>query len=234
MKNSLNIFHLTRYIPLLLAVVIFSGCVIQEPERPGDGRYAPVLPQESASVPNTTGSLYNPGTHVSLFTDRKAQRVGDVLYVSLRETTSTTKSQKTSIKKESEISLPQPTILGDPLHIKNFDISAQALAQDREFDGDSSSDQSNNLMGTISVTVQKVYPNGSLFVAGEKWLTLSTGEEFIRISGIVRPDDIGPNNTLESTRLADARIAYGGEGAMADAHKMGWLGRIFNSEYWPF
>jgi len=221
---------------LFLASFIFllNGCVIEAPEKPGDGRYAPVVAEMPVPEPNHVGSLYNGGTSVSLFTDRKARRVGDVLFISLVEKTTSTKSQKTSVKKDSDISLPQPTLFGDPLKFKNYDASAVAAAQDRKFDGDTSADQSNKLMGDISVTVNKVYPNGNLFVAGEKWITLSTGDEFVRISGIVRPEDISPDNMLASNRLADARIAYGGEWQLADANKMGWLGRFFNSEYWPF
>jgi len=218
----------------VVCTLMLSACVIEAPEKPGDGRFAPVVADLPVPEPGNRGSLYNGGTSVSLFTDRKAHRVGDVLFISLVEKTTSTKSQKTSVKKDNEVSLPQPTLFGDPLKFKNYDASAAALAQDRKFDGDSSADQSNKLMGNISVTVNKVYPNGNMYVAGEKWITLSTGEEFVRISGIVRPEDISPDNILSSTRLADARIAYGGEGTLADANKMGWLSRFFNSEYWPF
>ena len=88
--------------------------------------------------------------------------------------------------------------------------------------------------GTISVTVASVYPNGNLFVQGQKRMFLNQGDEFIKISGIVRPLDIGVNNTIPSTLLADARIVYSGEGAVSDSNKMGWLARFFNSQYWPF
>ena len=56
----------------------------------------------------------------------------------------------------------------------------------------------------------------------------------IRISGMIRPEDVAPDNTIASNRLADARITYSGEGQLADANRMGWLTRFFNSEYWPF
>lgn len=84
------------------------------------------------------------------------------------------------------------------------------------------------------MTVAEVLPNGNLVVRGEKWMTLNRGDEFIRISGIVRPDDISPNNTVVSTRLANAQISYSGTGTLADSQSMGWLARFFNSEYWPF
>ena len=65
-------------------------------------------------------------------------------------------------------------------------------------------------------------------------MTLNRGEEFIRITGILRPDDVTLSNTVSSTKLANARIAYSGTGELADSQKMSWLARFFNSAYWPF
>ena len=214
--------------------VLLHGCVIEKPASPGDGRYAPVAPDMPAVPPSHPGSLYNPVTNVSLFSDRKANRVGDILFITLKETTAATKLQTTSVKKDNSVSLPVPNVFGNPLGIRSTDASAMAAAQNREFKGDTSSDQSNTLQGNISVTVTKVYPNGNLFVSGEKWFKLSTGDEMIRISGMIRPEDVAPDNTIASNRLADARITYSGEGQLADANRMGWLTRFFNSEYWPF
>lgn len=230
MFNAMNI----KVSYFFCLVLLLQSCVIEAPPSPGDARYAPVVTPQVTPDSNVDGSLYNTVTNVSFFTDRKAWRVGDVLLVMLQENTTTNKTQSTSLKKESEMSLPGASILGEPLEFRGYPLSGSALAQDREFEGESSADQSNNLFGSITVTVTKVYPNGNLFVSGEKWLTLSTGDEFIRLSGIVRPDDISPTNEFSSTRLADARITYSSDGVLSDANKMGWLSRVFNSEYWPF
>ena len=93
---------------------------------------------------------------------------------------------------------------------------------------------SNSLNGNITVTVHQVLPNGVLIVRGEKWLTLNQGDEYIQVSGMVRPQDIGPDNTVESTKLADARISYSGTGAVHDTNVMGWLSRFFVSALMPF
>ena len=77
-------------------------------------------------------------------------------------------------------------------------------------------------------------PNGILAIRGEKWITLNQGDELIRISGLVRTDDIGPDNTVLSTRVADARITYSGTGAFANASQPGWLNQFFLSPLWPF
>jgi flagellar L-ring protein precursor FlgH len=90
------------------------------------------------------------------------------------------------------------------------------------------------LSGNITVTVIEVLPNRNLYVRGEKRIGINQGNEYIRLSGIVRPEDITPQNTIESTRIADPTIVYVGEGMVADANTMGWLARFFNSVLFPF
>ncbi len=111
---------------------------------------------------------------------------------------------------------------------------AMNIAQQREFNGEADSSQSNRLVGEITVTVVDVLPNNNLVVQGEKWFTLNQGKEYIRIAGVIRPQDVSPNNTLPSSKLADAQIAYSGEGFLADANNQGWFGQFLNSKWWPF
>jgi flagellar L-ring protein precursor FlgH len=86
----------------------------------------------------------------------------------------------------------------------------------------------------VTVTVAQVLPNGNLVVQGEKWITINHGDEFIRIRGIVRPMDIGPDNSVPSTKVADAQILYSGKGSMARAQRPGWLTEFFLSPLMPF
>ena len=83
------------------------------------------------------------------------------------------------------------------------------------------------------MTVVEVLSNGVLRIRGEKWLSLTNGDEYIRLTGMLRPQDISPENVVESNRVADARIAYGGTGDFDQANQMGWLSRFFNSEWFP-
>ena len=78
------------------------------------------------------------------------------------------------------------------------------------------------------------YPNGLLAVRGEKWLRLNQGDEYIRFSGVVRKQDISPNNTVESERVADARITYSGTGDVAAGSEQGWVSRLLNSSDMPY
>ena len=84
------------------------------------------------------------------------------------------------------------------------------------------------------MTVAKVYPGGNLYVQGEKWIQINQGNEYIRLRGIIRPVDISSDNSILSTKIADARMSYSGTGATADVNKAGWLSRFFISPVWPF
>ncbi len=231
-----DFLQITRRISGYLAGIVLAclqACVVHEPPIAGDPRYSPVdLPSRTAP-PATRGSLYHEGFQMQLFNDQLAHQVGDVITVVLQESTVSKKSSKSSIKKESSNDMPAPTLFGDSLELMGKELSA-SIDQKRDFDGEAKADQSNSLSGNITVTVADVLPNGNLLVRGEKWMELNNGDEFIRISGLVRPQDIEPDNTVISTRLANARITYSGKGQFADANHMGWFSRFFNSQYWPF
>ena len=122
-----------------------------------------------------------------------------------------------------------PVVVGD-----GNDGLLNGLETDNGFNGSAASDQSNSLNGTITAVIAKVLPNGLMQVQGEKWLQLNRGEEFVRISGLVRPEDVTGNNTVSSLRLGDARIAYSGTGELADSNRAGWLTRFFLNPLFPF
>jgi flagellar L-ring protein precursor FlgH len=159
--------------------------------------------------------------------------VGDIITVVLTERTQSSKSSSTDTDKSTNIGMGVPNVLGQDLTLLGNPLSA-SMNSTGGFEGEGSSDMSNSLDGNITVTVHQVMPNGAMLVRGEKWLTLNQGDEYIRVSGLVRPQDIGPDNSVESTRMADARITYSGTGATHDANVMGWLARFFISPLWPF
>jgi flagellar L-ring protein precursor FlgH len=220
-------------VTLACAVMHMTGCTITAVPQPDDPAYAPVLNSTTlAPIPNN-GGIYQEHYSVSLFEDRRAMRIGDILTVTLSERTVSSKTAETEFTKENSISMDNSVILGDTIDAFGKDLGT-SVNHNREFTGESGSDQSNSLQGSIAVTVADVLPNGLLVVRGEKWMTLNSGEEFIRVKGLVRPEDVSPDNTIASIRLADARISYGGTGDFADTNKQGWASRFFNSQYWPF
>ncbi|MCK9619976.1 MAG: flagellar basal body L-ring protein FlgH [Methylobacter sp.] len=220
-----------RFTFLAVMLSLLEACT---PIPPRDPAFAPVAPADLRPPVQNSGSIYQSGYDTRLFEDQTAKRIGDVLTITLLERTQAKKADDLRTKKDTnmEVTAPSMYTLGAKVLTGN-DINAN-LRANREFDGEAKADQSNSLSGNISVTVVDVLPNGNLSVRGEKRVTLNQGDEFIRLSGIVRPVDINSANIITSDKVADVTIMYVGEGAMADASKMGWLARILNSPWFPF
>ncbi len=214
---------------LLLAACAAQPTMIAQPDDP---RYAPVLSPGPIVPVQQNGSIYSAVSAVDLY-QRRAHRVGDVLTISLNEATSARNSAGTSITRENATSVGDNNILGTGFLGTGLDLATD-LASTLDFSGSGESDQSNQLRGSITVTVANVLPNGLLEVRGEKWLQLNRGNEFIRISGLVRKEDIQPDNSILSTRVADVRIAYSGTGTLANSNEAGWLTQFFVGAIWPF
>lgn len=177
-----------------------------------------------------TGTIFVDSDSPGLFEDYRARRAGDILSVVLQESTAASKTSDTSIEQQTSNDITNP-ILGGVTGTTNLEFD---LSSANSFSGGSESSQSNSLNGQIAVTVVEVLPNGNLLIQGEKWIQINQGSEFIRLSGIVRPQDITSGNRIPSDRIADARISYSGTGAPAQANSMGWASRFFNSPLWPF
>ncbi len=217
----------------LVLTLALSGCVIVPNAKPGDPQYAPVPAPAMLAPPPNDGGIYRPASGLSLFEDKRARRIGDVITIVLSESTTSSKKADTAIKKDDSVNIDAGVVLGG-IPRKGALTMETTVNPTRDFSGESSADQSNKLTGTITVMVADVLPNGLLEVRGEKWMTLNRGEEFIRIRGYVRPEDVLPDNTIASTKVADVRIAYSGTGELAQANRQGWLSRFFSSEFWPF
>lgn len=233
--NTNNVISFSIKLPVVISWLILSGCMTNDKPRAGDPYYAPTISSAQAMPQRTDGSLYQDSYGLSLFGDRKAHFVGDIITITLSENTVSKKSANVSVKKDDAavFNSGAGTLLGSDPSLKGLNLGTN-VAQNRKFGGNSGADQSNSLQGNITVTVAEILPNGNLVVRGEKWMTLNSGDEFIRISGIVRPDDVAPDNTVVSTRLANAKISYSGTGSLADSQQMGWLAKFFNSSLWPF
>lgn len=228
-----HLFRWTRSALALTFVAALAACggtpVEPEPEPPRFLRVTPAIPTASSN-----GSLYQPATAAPLFADVRAGRVGDILTVVLNEQTNATKNSTTSTSKSNSVNSADATILGIPVTAAGNPIFNTSLDSSAEFEGEGGATQSNTLQGSVTVQVVERLPNGNLVIAGEKWLTLNQGREFVRVSGIVRPIDIEPGNEISSQKVADARIEYGARGALADANRMNWLARFFHSPWMPF
>ncbi len=217
--------------------LLLTGCATMTPPEP-----LPEVDYSKLSAPPphpSNGSIYQAGYSAALFEDLRARRVGDILTVVLTEETKASKSASTAITKDNATEVDNPTLFGKSLSLDGLsggELASleQRLKSSKEFSGTGKSDQSNKLNGTIQVIVVEELPNRYLRIAGEKTLTINQGDEKVRLTGIVRPQDILMDNTIASTRIANARISYSGSGVLADSNDMGWLSKFFNSKWFPF
>jgi len=214
-----------------------SGCQTQRPPKHDDG-LAWTLEQPA---PPTNGAIFQAGREVVLAENPIAHHVGDIVTIVLNEATDAQKSATTTTQKTTTDSLPAPTLFGQGVtlhglfHSGNTNpILSNNINNANKFDGEGASKQSNSLTGYITVTVVKVLPNGNLYIAGEKQIGLNQGQEFIRLTGVIRPIDLAADDSIPSYKVASAKIAYAGKGALADANTQSWLARFFNSPWAPF
>jgi flagellar L-ring protein FlgH len=219
-----------------------TGCMNTTAKRDPD--YAAVRPVAVPTQEKPDGTIFDTGTNISLFEDYRARRVGDILTVRLEEQTDAEKETETIIKKNNSNGITNPTVFGTT---PEFDLPSQlplastkdnnlafSLESTHNFKGQGDSDQSNKLSGDISVSVVEILPNGNLVIRGEKVISINQGNEYLRISGMISPRDLDANNTISSKRVADAQIAYVGDGPTNDANVVGWLSRFFVSALMPF
>ena len=215
----------------MVILIALTGCASNQHAGPlpNDPFYAPVIPDLPRQKLAEDGSIFQSEMANSIYSDVKARRIGDIITVTLRENTSATKSAGTTTSRESGASIdPLLGLGGNVVNIGGQGIQLD-LQSESEFSGDAQANQSNNLSGNISVTVIQVLSNQNLVVRGEKWITLNNGDEYIRVSGIVRPRDISSDNIVQSDRIANADINYIGAGDTARSGKKGWYTKMIET-----
>ena len=188
------------------------------------------------------GSIYNSSSSGFFASDRRANKVGDILTITLNESLSASKSTTNTTSKADTFGVTLPplfsngaatrslsNIADNKLGIGNGGVDSSDLTAgaNQSFAGAGTAAQSNSLTGSMTVTVVRVYPNGNLEIKGQKKLVLNDGSEYLRLSGIVRPEDISAGNTISSSNIADAKITYTNAGVYADSTQPGWLSRVF-------
>ena len=209
---------------LLIGVVLIpfiAGCSTQLEDRASID-FEPTMPTNTNSgKKDKYGSIYSNSKQGLFATDRRASKVGDILTVALSENFSASKSQSAKSAKKGAMKFDFPNVMTAGADDGLFDSSS-----DLSFDGSGSAGQNNSLRGELSVTVTKVFDNGNMEILGEKKLTLNNGDEYIRLLGIIRPEDINNQNTVQSSRIANAKISYTGAGDVADTSKKGWFAKL--------
>ncbi|MFM9992995.1 MAG: flagellar basal body L-ring protein FlgH [Burkholderiaceae bacterium] len=223
------------YTSVLVSIALLQGCSSVDPslsELTPSPEFAPVYPLASDREKLATGGIYGNRQSDAWFGRGRNYQVGDLITVILNESTQSARTQNTDVKRESENTAIPPgvsTALGRNPYLTGIDLSANKISSK----GAGTAGQKASLAGSVTVTVTEILANGNLVVRGEKKLGLSEGTEVIQVAGVIRPQDIGPNGTVQSLRLANAQIAYRGTGDLASATKAGWGTNLFH-KYWPF
>ncbi len=226
-----------KYLCLLLCItVLMSGCAsddLTNKTLTHSPDFAPVYPLASDANRIPTGGIYGNRQSDAWFGRGRNFQVGDIITVLLDESTQAARTSNSDLSRESknaglpsglstEVGKVSPFLQGIDLSSSNMTSKGKGVA-----------DQKATLKGSLAVTVVEVLANGNLMVRGEKKLGLAEGTEVIQVSGIIRPQDVGPNSTVQSLRLANAQIAYRGNGDVANAAKAGW-GTSALHRFWPF
>ncbi len=194
--------------------------------------FAPVYPQAKDRQPLATGAIYQGRASDNFFGRGRHYQVGDVITVLLNESTQAARTQNNSLSRKSSNDVVP---LGIQNKMKTFPglAGVNLLGGTIENTGAGTADQKASLEGSVAVTVIDVLANGNLVLRGEKQLALTEGTEVIQVAGVIRPEDVAPNNTVQSRRLANAQITYRGTGDLASATRPGW-GTSTLLKLWPF
>jgi flagellar L-ring protein precursor FlgH len=229
----------TRSVTVLFAaLLLFAGCETSQtlPAASVDsslpyakGLMEPPRPEE--------GSLWTEAVEASLYTELRARRVGDLVTVRIVEdpeaqlNADTKTSRSSSINAKLEfLGYMQALAAANPRLNPDDLINASLQSQ---HDGKGSSNRDGHVKAYVSAVVERVFPNGNMFIRGKREIRVNNEKQYIILSGVVRPEDINANNEIASTYVADAEIVYAGVGPVADKQKPGWLGRIVDY-VWPF
>ncbi len=201
-----------------------SGCATTVP--PTSVHQPMTVRPEARSVNSASnGAIFNVASSRPLFEDRRARFVGDTITINIAEKTTASKNSENKTTRSTSVKAAVPVVNGLP--VKTLQGTNFAASGSSDFDGKGQNTSANDFTSSLTVTVIEVLANGNLLVSGEKQIGLKEGEEFIRFSGVVNPNNITSANTVQSTQVADARIEYKANGFIDSAQAMGWLSRFF-------
>lgn len=172
-----------------------------------------------AANPLLAASLYEDNN--SPYGEHKAAEAGDILTVMISESSTADQQASTETEQSNEVNVGPGA--GELDFVKLFQLS-----QEDSSSADGSTSQSGSLTAQMTVQVTEVLPNGNLKIEGTKEITVNAETQKIEVEGIVRPEDITISNTVNSTKIANSKIKYVGEGAIGDRQKPGLLTKVLN------
>lgn len=205
---------------------LLISCMGSGGSKAGPGFAAAIADPLPAPPPAAAnGAIFQQASgYAALTSGMRASMKGDIITILLVENTRAAKSNSASKDRSGSVSLNPPTTG----LLSLFSPSDVATSGAQNFSGSGNAAQSNSLQGQVSVTVAESYANGTMLVRGQKLTSLNRGDEHVQFSGLIRAIDVSSDNTIPSTKVANAKIIYGGSGEIASASKQGWLQKFFS------
>lgn len=224
-----------KTIYLLLAILLFTSCAPLQQQQPIVAVQEPLEEiHQSTQVTQEAGSLWQQSNR-SIFSDRKARSVGDIVTVVIAEQASASKEATTSTDRDTNMSASIPNFFGLENNVStNIDLNNLVNAEfTNAFDGKGATTRKEDLKAFLTTQVVGCYPNGQLKIRGGKEVMVNNEVQMIYLTGIIRPVDITAANTVHSSKILNARISYTGKGSVSDKQKPGWMMRMLDN-VWPF
>ncbi|MFH0925701.1 MAG: flagellar basal body L-ring protein FlgH [bacterium] len=229
----MQVLNLKNKICLIL-VVCCLGCIYRK--TPDKYAYEPLYTKTIRPFPEEDviqdSSLWNESNRSnSLFLDNCAYRLNDIVTVIIVEIASASKKATTKTGRTSSLAGGVKGFFGAKTADRVFgDNAGSLLGSDlkSDFEGQGTTDREESLEAKITARVIDILPNGNLVIEGKREIIVNGEKQIINIRGIIRPNDISSDNTIESTYIADAQIEYGGRGIISDKQHPGWFTRILD------
>ena len=226
-----------RWIWICIVFFLLMGCAAKKPEWGPEYELPEDTSSDQESPPSRSpGSLWNQ-SRKSLFADNKASSPGDIVTVAIYEQASASRQANTSTDRSSSLSAGLSNFFGlegSEQVSKNLDLANMLQGStENSFSGSGSTSRQEDLTATITTQVVSALPNGNLRIQGRKRVVVNNEEQYIGLSGVVRPEDINDVNVVDSQYVLDAEIIYAGRGPLSDKQRPGWFVRVMDN-VWPF
>lgn len=225
-----------RNLFILPLLFILAACATapQLPPRPPKNVYREE-PVQTASI----NSLWS--ERASLYEDLKARRLNDLVTIKVLENITGSGTADTTTGKDSSLNASVDTLLGVPPAVTGIPFFGNGKVFSPSFSGSMSDSykgtgqttRAGNLLGTITARIVEVMPNGNLVVESRKDITINREKQTLVLRGMIRPEDVANDNTVLSSRVADAEVFFVGDGVIQDKQGPGWLARLLDRVY-PF
>lgn len=220
---------------LIIVLIIFSSCAGKNPN------YVPSLvPPEPSPISkiDNPGSLFQPDDANFLFEDNRAKRVGDIVLIKIVEQSAASTESDTKSEKKYNISAGFDNFLGKNrvLGLPILPVGSTPLikaSNENKLDTSGDTSRKTTVQATVAARIIRVFPNGLMELQGYREILVNGEKQIILVKGLIRARDIGPENTITSDQLADAKIYVYGDGVLSDKQKQGWMGKLVD-KVWPF